>query len=87
MGTSVGALKASTERFEDLKMRSLPRVISVRSVFVYSRSVLVNEHREGGIVRTQEVFERAWESRTRSAGLHEGLNIYGAGGSIIICNH
>ncbi len=46
MCTFMGARKASTKRFENLKMRSIPRAVRVKSGFVYSRSALVNEHRE-----------------------------------------
>jgi len=60
MCTFVGALKASTERFEGLKVRGTPRVVRMGFRFVDIRSVLVMEGREGGIVRTQEVIKRGW---------------------------
>ena len=56
--TLVGALKASTERFEGLKIRSIPSVVRVRARFGDNRNVLVKEHEECGVVRAQEVIER-----------------------------
>jgi len=55
--TFVGAFKASMERLEGQKILSIPRFVRARSGFDDSRSVLVKEHGEGGIVRTQEVIK------------------------------